>query len=90
MVMFSIICFDLQVLRRQRPAYQKLARVIRLITALALRNSNQTVSPGDMPRVNEKQEAWLERSYHWWRLYRSLTRALITLSRVYPWNAVAS
>ena len=90
MVMSSFICLELQVLRRQRPAYQKLARVIRPVAAVAMRNSTQTSSPGEMPRVNEKQEAWLERSYYWWRLYRSLTRALSPLSRVYLWNAFAS
>ena len=55
-----------------------------------MRDPSQVASPGDMPPVNEKQEAWLERSYHWWRLYRSLTRALDLLCRVCSWNALAS
>ena len=90
MVVFASICFDSQVLTCRRPACQKLARVIRPIAAVAMRDPSQVASPADMPRVNEKQEAWLERSYHWWRLYRSLTRALGLLCRVCSWNALAS
>lgn len=90
MVFFSSFCSASQVLTRQRPAYQKLARVIRPMATIAMREHGQIAFPGDMPRVNEKQEAWLERSHHWWRMYRSFRRAVDLLSRVYSWSAVAS
>lgn len=90
MVLFSSFCFELQVLTGSRPAYQKLARAIRPIAAVARRGPRHIGSPRNMPRMNEKQEVWLERTFHWWRLYRSLTRALGLLSRVYSWSAVAS
>ena len=88
-VMISIFIL-LRVLISQRPTYQKLARVVRPIAAVAMRGPSQMASPSEMTPVNEKQEAWLEQSYHWWRLYRSLTRAYGLLCRVYSWNAVAS
>lgn len=90
MVMFSSFDSDLQVLILPRPAYQKLVRVIRPIVAVAMREHGQIAFPGDMPQVNEKQEAWLERSHHWWKLYRSFARALGLLSRVYSSSGVAS
>ena len=89
MVMLSAFPSDSQVLTRQRPAYQKLARAIRPIAAVAMPNPGQ--ASRDVPRVNEKQDVWLEQSYRWWTCYRSVNRALGLLSRLYSsWSAVAS
>lgn len=82
MVKFSSPC-SLQILIYHRPAYQKLARSIRPVAAVAMRRPSHVASRRDLPEVNEKQGTWLEQSHHWWRLYRSLTRALGLLSRVY-------
>ena len=90
MVPSSTSSSELQALIDHRPAYQKLARIVRPITAAARRKPGKTTPPGDLPYVNEKQEAWLQRSYRWWRLYRSITRALDMLSRVYSSNAFSS
>ena len=90
MVMLFPLYFALQALMRQRSAYQRFARVIRPIAVVAMHGPSQIVSSGDIPRVNEKQEALLKRSYHWWRSYRSFARALCMLSRVYSWSAVGS
>ena len=89
-VTLSSLCFELQVLMRQRSAYQMYARVIHPIAAVAMRGPSQVASLGEMPQVNEKPEALLKRSYHWWRLYRSFTRTLGLLSRVYSWSTVES
>ena len=85
LVIFLAILSELQVLMFDRPAYRKLARLIPPITTAAMREPSQT---DDMPYANEKQSAWLEQSYHWWRLYRSFTRAWGLLSRVYSWQAI--
>ena len=90
MVMLFPLYFLLQVLMRQRSAYQRFSRVIRPIAVVAMRGPSQIVSPNDMPRVNEKQEALRKRSNHWRISYRSLRRALCLLSRVYSWSAIGS
>lgn len=90
MVLSSSFCFELRVLTCQRQAYQKLARVIRPIAAVTMRESSQFAPHSDISQVIEKQEAWLERSHHWCELYRSLARALDLLRRVCSWSAIAS
>ena len=90
MVMFPSFYFELQVLTCQRPAYQKLARVIRPSVAFATRSHTKVASLDDMSRLNEKQGAWIERSRHCWKLYRSLARAWDLVSRIYSWNVIAS
>ena len=90
MVMLFTFYFELQALMRQRSAYQRFARVIRPIAVVVMRGPSQIVSPNDMSRVNEKQEALLKRSNHWWRTYRSFKRALCLLSRAYSWSAIGS
>ena len=90
MVMFPSLFFEVQVLICQRPAYQKLARVIRPSVAIAMRNHTRAASLDDMSRLNEKQGAWIEGSHHCWKLYRSLARAWDLVSRICSWNVIAS
>ena len=90
MVMFASFCFEIPALICQRPAYRKLAKVIRPSVAIAMRSHTKAASLDDMPRLNEKQGAWIERSHHCWRLYRSLARAWDHVSRIGSWNVIAS
>ena len=90
MVMLPSFYFEMQVLICQRPAYQKLSRVIRPSVAIAMRRHTKAASLDDSSRLNEKQGAWIERSRHCWKLYRSLTRAWDLVSRIRSWNVAAS
>ena len=90
MVMFPSFYFEMQVLKCQRPAYRKLARVIRPSVAIAMHGHTKAASLDDMSRLNEKQGAWIERSHHCWKLYRSLVRAWDLVSRISSWNVIAS
>ena len=90
MVMFLSFYFEMQVLICQRPAYRKLARVIRPSLAVAMRSHTKAAFVDDMSRLNEKQGAWIERSHHCWKLYRSLARAWDLVSRICSWNVIAS
>ena len=90
MAMMPPLYVALHVLMRQRSAYQRVARVLRPIAVVAMRGPNQVLSPRDMPRLNEKQEALPKQSRRWWMSYRSFTRALSLLSRMYYWSAVGS
>ena len=85
----STCCSVLRVLICQRPAHPKLVRIIHSIATSAMRRSSQVTPSVDAPQVNEKQEAWLEYSYHWWRVYGSFIRAWGLLFRQYSANAVA-
>lgn len=89
MVRSSSFYYELQVLIRQRPAYQNLVRVIRPIAAIAIHGPSQVASPNGLARVNEKQDALLERSYHWWRFHDSFKRAVGLLFRAYSLAMVA-
>lgn len=71
------------------PLYQNLAQVVRPITTVTMRQSNEAEFQGDLPQVNEKHEAWIGRSYRWWNLYRSISRAWSLLSRMHSLNAAA-
>lgn len=71
-------------------AYQKLSRVIRPSIAIVMRNHTKAASLDDLSRLNEKQRAWIERSHHCWKLYRSLARVWDLVSRLRSWSVVAS